>query len=84
MLFRLFCQKLYCTNSYLNLQFISIGECDCIYVNTMMFLKNTIALSTEVRDNDTTSSSFIVQDYFSCPSFIVFPYEAEICFFQFL
>ena len=35
----------------------------------------------EVRDGDTSRSSFLVQDCFSYPGFFVFPYEVEYCFF---
>jgi hypothetical protein len=34
----------------------------------------------EIRNADTTSSSFIIQDCFSCPGLLLFPYEAEIVF----
>ena len=36
----------------------------------------------DVRDGDTSKSSFIVQDYLSFPGYFVFPYEVEYCSFK--
>ena len=40
------------------------------------------AVQLEIRDGDTSRSSFIVQDCFSYPRFFVFPYEVEHCSFK--
>ena len=36
-------------------------------------------IELEAKDGDPFKSSFIVQDYFGCPGFFVFPYEVEYC-----
>ena len=36
----------------------------------------------EVRDCDTSRSSFIVQDCFGYPGYFAFPYEVECCSFE--
>ena len=36
----------------------------------------------EVRDGDTSRNSFIAQDCFGYPGFLVFPYEVEYCSFD--
>lgn len=36
----------------------------------------------EVRDGDTSRSSFLGQDCFNCPGLFVYPHEAEYCPFK--
>lgn len=38
----------------------------------------------EIGDDETSSSSSIIQNRFSCPKSFLFPYEAEDCPFKFL
>ena len=48
----------------------------CSFFNHYCFV-----VQLEVRDGDSLGSSFIVQNCFLYPRFLVFPYEVENCFF---
>jgi hypothetical protein len=45
----------------------------------MHFYYDCSVVQLEIRDSDTSRSSFIVQDSFSYPELFVFPYEVENC-----
>jgi hypothetical protein len=72
------------------LSFYSIDQPVCFYANTMfcfvlfvcLFYYYCSVVQLEIRDGDTSRSSFIVQDCFSYPRFFGFLYEVENCYFN--
>lgn len=52
----------------------------CQY-HVVFYYYNSI-VDLEIRDGDTSRSSFIVQDCFSYPGLFVFPYKTEYCSFE--
>lgn len=68
-----------CVGLFQGLWFDSIDQPVCSYTSTMHFYYDCSVVQLEIRDSDTSRSSFIVQDSFSYPELFVFPYEVENC-----
>ena len=73
---------------YLVLQFNSIDQWVCFCANTNAYLLYNLCnlqsvVQFEIRDGDTSPSSFTIQDCLAILLFSVFPFEAENCPFKF-
>lgn len=65
-------------DSFLDLQFNPIDQHVCFCAKTTLFYLHCSVVQLEVRNGDSSSRSFIIQDLPGYPEVLVFPSEAQI------
>jgi hypothetical protein len=70
-----------CVGSFLGLQFYSTDQTPCLCTNTMQVLTLCLVGPLEVGDADSPRSSFIVENSFHYPGFLLFQVNLRIAFY---